>query len=89
MRRSTLTHLEKSTRLSYHPSIQHNPQFKMKRRITFVQHQDTPFEANQAVLTPETLSIRGLDAAREDRITFGLDDLPEEVRGDTSGYTNH
>lgn len=51
----------------------------MKRRITFVQRQDAPFEADQAVLTASTLSIRNLDAVREDRITFGLNDLPEEV----------
>lgn len=56
----------------------------MKRRITFVQRQDTPFEADQAVLTSNALSIRDLDAAREDRITFNLDDLPEEVSGTTS-----
>lgn len=55
----------------------------MKRRVTYVQRQDTPFEADQAVLTPKTLSVRGLDAAREDRITVGLDDLPAEVRGYT------
>lgn len=59
------------------------PTATMKRRITFVQRQDTPFEADQAVLTPNTLSIRDLDAAREDRITFGLDDLPAEVRSNT------
>lgn len=55
----------------------------MKRRITFVQRQDTPFGADQAVLTPDALAIRGLDAAREDRITFGLDNLPGEVSGTT------
>lgn len=51
----------------------------MKRRITFVQRQDAPFEADQAALTGHTLSIRNLDASREDRLTFGLNDLPEEV----------
>lgn len=51
----------------------------MKRRITFLQRPDAPFEADQAVLTSKSLAIRGLDAAREDRVTFGLDDLPQEV----------
>jgi hypothetical protein len=52
----------------------------MKRRITFIQRPDAPFEADQTVLTSKSLAIRNLDAAREDRITFGLDDLPHEVR---------
>lgn len=51
----------------------------MKRRITYIQRQDAPFEADQAVLIANTLSIRNLDAAREDRITFGLEDLPDDV----------
>lgn len=52
----------------------------MKRRITYVQHPDAPFEPHQANLASTGLSIRDLDAAREDRITIELDDLPEEVR---------
>ncbi|KAJ5134650.1 hypothetical protein N7448_000330 [Penicillium atrosanguineum] len=52
----------------------------MKRRITFIQRPDAPFEADQAALTSKSLTIRNLDAAREDRITFGLDDLPQELR---------
>lgn len=72
-------HLEKSTSLLlFHPST--IPLSSMKRRITFVQRQDAPFKADQAVLSAESLSIRDLDAAREDRITFGLEDLPAEVR---------
>lgn len=52
---------------------------KMKRRVTFIQPPDAPFEPHQATLTASTLSLRDLDAAREDRLTFGLDALPEEV----------
>ncbi|KUM59026.1 hypothetical protein ACN42_g8108 [Penicillium freii] len=52
----------------------------MKRRITFVQRVDAGFDPQQAVLTASSLSVRGLDAAREDRITVGLDELPEELR---------
>lgn len=52
----------------------------MKRRVTYVQRPETPFEPHQASLSPTAISIRELDAAREDRITFGLNDLPEEVR---------
>ncbi|KAJ5104474.1 hypothetical protein NUU61_001821 [Penicillium alfredii] len=52
----------------------------MKRRITYVQRPDAPFEPHQANLASTGLSIRDLDAAREDRITIELDDLPEELR---------
>lgn len=52
----------------------------MKRRITFVQRVDAAFDPQQAVLTASSLSVRDLDAAREDRITVGIDQLPEEVR---------
>ena len=52
---------------------------KMKRRITYIQGVETPFGPRQASLTPSALTIRDLDAAREDRVTFGLDELPEEV----------
>ncbi|KAJ5795077.1 Glycosylphosphatidylinositol-mannosyltransferase I PIG-X/PBN1 [Penicillium paradoxum] len=53
----------------------------MKRRITFVQSIDAGFDPQQAVLTTSSLSVRDLDAAREDRITVGLDELPDELRG--------
>lgn len=49
----------------------------MKRRITYLQRPDASFEQHQAVLSSAKLAIRDLDAAREDRITFGLDELPE------------
>jgi len=59
----------------------------MKQRITFVQRPDAPFEAEQAVLTSNSLAIRALDAAREDRITFGLEDLPQEVSRTAHGIS--
>jgi hypothetical protein len=52
----------------------------MKRRITYIQRINAPFEPQQAVLTSKSLSVRDLDAAREDRITVGLDELPQEVK---------
>jgi hypothetical protein len=52
----------------------------MKQRITFIQRVDASFDPQQAVLTTSSLSVRNLDAAREDRVTVGLDELPEEVR---------
>jgi hypothetical protein len=54
----------------------------MKRRITYIQRINAPFEPQQAVLTSKSLSVRDLDAAREDRITVGLDELPQEVSKD-------
>jgi hypothetical protein len=51
----------------------------MKRRITYIQRINAPFEPQQAVLTSKSLSVRDLDAAREDRITVGVDELPKEV----------
>ncbi|KAJ5804057.1 uncharacterized protein N7518_000360 [Penicillium psychrosexuale] len=52
----------------------------MKRRITFIQSVNAAFDPEQAVLTTSSLSVRDIDAAREDRITVGLDELPEELR---------
>jgi hypothetical protein len=54
----------------------------MKRRITLLQPLGAPFEPHQAVLSSSNFAIRDLHAARHDRITLGLDDLPEEVRQD-------
>ncbi|KAF7593786.1 protease B nonderepressible form [Aspergillus hancockii] len=51
----------------------------MRRRITFVQRPETPFSFDQAVLTPDALSIHELDGAREERATFSLDELPSEL----------
>ncbi|KAE8150379.1 PIG-X [Aspergillus avenaceus] len=51
----------------------------MRRRITFVQRSDSPFSHDQAILTPDTLTIRSLDAAREDRATFAFDEVLPEI----------
>lgn len=51
----------------------------MKRRITYIQRPEAPFAPEQVSLLSNSVQIQGLDAAREDRITFDLDDLPEEV----------
>ncbi|KAJ5933775.1 hypothetical protein N7454_006104 [Penicillium verhagenii] len=52
----------------------------MKRRVTYIQRPDAPFAPEQVTLSSKSVTIRGLDAAREDRITFDLNDLPEELR---------
>lgn len=58
--------------------------YKMKRRITFIQRPESPFVPEQVSISPAAVSVHGLDAAREDRITLSLDDLPDEV-----GYISH
>lgn len=51
----------------------------MRRRITFVQKPDAPFNLDQASLTPDSLTIHRLDALREERITVSHDEVPDEV----------
>lgn len=51
----------------------------MRRRITLLQHASTPYDPTQAHLSTDALSLRTLDAAREDRTTFALDEIPSEV----------
>ena len=52
----------------------------MKRRITYITAGDGQFEPKtQAVLNHDTLSIRNLDAAKEDQFTFDSAELPVEV----------
>ncbi|QKX60892.1 uncharacterized protein TRUGW13939_08038 [Talaromyces rugulosus] len=52
----------------------------MKRRITYLTSADAPFEpTKQAVLNKKSLSIRELDAAKEERFTFGAAELPDEL----------
>lgn len=61
----------------------------MKRRITLAQAPGSQFEQQQAVLSSNSLAIRGLDAARQERITLDLDDLPEEVRQNMKALPQH
>lgn len=55
----------------------------MKRRVTYITAADAEFDpSKQAVLNKDTLTIRGLDAAKEERFTFTSTELPTEVRID-------
>jgi hypothetical protein len=52
----------------------------MKRRVTYITAADAEFDpSKQAILSKDTLSIRGLDAAKEERFTFTQTELPAEV----------
>ncbi|KAL3465849.1 PIG-X [Aspergillus heterothallicus] len=50
----------------------------MRRRITYIQPHHAHFHPSQTALTPNTLTISNLDAAREERITLGFDELSAE-----------
>lgn len=51
----------------------------MKERVTFLNHQGQDFEPAQLQLQNDSLRLKSLKAARQDRITLGLDELPQEV----------
>ena len=51
----------------------------MSQRITFIHKPDRPFDPNQIRVQNETLHLDSLDAAREDRLTISLYELPQEV----------
>ncbi|KAL4807770.1 protein pbn1 [Aspergillus unguis] len=51
----------------------------MRQRITFIQKPSAPFSPSQTTLTPDSLTIDSLDAAREERLTIGFDELGNEL----------
>lgn len=59
----------------------------VKRRTTYIQRPDAPFDQEQVVVTSAAVTIRDLDATREDRLTFGLEDLSKEVRTQEQALT--
>ncbi|PYH98991.1 protein pbn1 [Aspergillus ellipticus CBS 707.79] len=52
----------------------------MKIRITYLQPPSSPFSASQASLSASGLRIQDLDAAREERVTLDVADVPDEAR---------
>ncbi|GKZ66389.1 protease B nonderepressible form [Aspergillus niger] len=53
----------------------------MKTRITYLQPPSSPFTSTQATLTPSSLKISDLDAAKEVRVTIDLSEVDDdEVR---------
>lgn len=60
---------------------------KMKRRVTYITAPDAPFDpAKQGILSNNNLAIRELDAAKEERFTFALEELPTDVSIHFSSY---
>ena len=51
----------------------------MRERITFVHSPEDAFDPSQLRLENNTLHVSSLKAAREDRVTFSLQELPQEV----------
>ncbi|KAL4883326.1 protein pbn1 [Aspergillus karnatakaensis] len=51
----------------------------MRRRTTFIQPAHAPFHPSQTHLSPTALTITSLDAAREERLTVGFDEVPAEL----------
>ena len=51
----------------------------MKERITFVHEAEDAFKPEQLRIEKETLYVKSLKAAREDRVTASLYELPQEV----------
>ncbi len=53
----------------------------MRERITFVRGAEDAFNPEQLQIQKEALYVKSLKAAREDRLTASLYELPQEVGG--------
>lgn len=51
----------------------------MRRRSTFVHDRRVDVDPRQLQLSGDVFKIRELKAAREERLTFGFNELPQEV----------
>lgn len=51
----------------------------MKQRTTFVHNANEAFDPKQLHVESTSIHVKSLKAAREDRLTIGLYELPQEV----------
>lgn len=51
----------------------------MRQRITFLQEPNDSIDPSTLTVTPSSISAPELIAAREERITFGFEELPQEL----------
>lgn len=51
----------------------------MRERVTFLHHPNDAFDPKQLQLQNDTLRVKALKAAREDKLTLDLYELPQEV----------
>ena len=52
----------------------------MRQRVTFFQKPDRPVDPARLQITDSSLAGPDIEAAREERITLALDELPTELR---------
>lgn len=51
----------------------------MRQRITYLQEPNDAVNPKNLQITSDSISTKELKAAREERITFGFDELPQEL----------
>ena len=51
----------------------------MRERITFIHGSEESFDPKQLRVEKDAFHVTDLRAAREDRVTFGFQELPQEV----------
>ena len=56
----------------------------MRERVTFLHAPDDAFDPEQLQLQNDSLRVQSLKAAREDKLTLGLYELPQEVSNSKS-----
>lgn len=61
----------------------------MRERITFIHGINEEFDPSQLRLNSDTLHINSLKAAREDRLTIDLDELPQDQEVPQSSLSAH
>ena len=52
----------------------------MKQRITYIVQNPDAFSPEQLDVREGVFALKNVEAAKEHRITFGLDELPDRVR---------
>lgn len=57
-----------------------NYKLEMRQRITFIHKPEDAIDPASIKVTSDTLSVSGLRAVREDKITFGFEELPQEIK---------
>ena len=59
----------------------------MRERITFVHGAEAAFDPKQLKVGKEEVRVKALKASREDRLTFSISELPQEVLRRIAGLT--
>ena len=80
---SAATSTSLASSIKFAPRLTNNRQLAsadMRERITFIHGAEEVFDPSQLKLEKNSLRLTELQAAREDRLTFGVDELPQEVR---------